>query len=129
MTLDPSKLRRDTRDAIMAGIAEVLYRRVDHNGHPSPEPEPEPKERPPASVSELPEHLAQYVTGDTDDERAASTARVLAAYNATAPAKPRGPRPDPSQGQQGAPTVPTSQKERMLALAARTIAIGDPRRY
>ena len=59
----PEQVTTRTRDAIMAGIAEVLYRRVDHNGHPSPEPEPEPKERPPASVSELPEHLRNTSPG------------------------------------------------------------------
>lgn len=50
----------------------------------------------------VPAHLVEFVTGSTREEVEASVEKVLAAFSA-APSPQSGPRPDPSQGQQGAP--------------------------
>ncbi|HET6816879.1 MAG TPA: hypothetical protein VFH66_06595, partial [Mycobacteriales bacterium] len=54
-----------------------------------------------AIAQQVPSHLVEFITGSTAEEIEASITKVVAAFNAS---KPTGPRPDPSQGIQGAPT-------------------------
>lgn len=49
----------------------------------------------------VPSHLVEFVSGSTREEIEASVEKVLSAFGA---GTPRSPQPDPSQGQQGAPT-------------------------
>lgn len=53
-----------------------------------------------AVEKEVPAHLVEFVTGSTAEEVETSIEKVLSAFSS---AKPNGPRPDPSQGVQGAP--------------------------
>jgi hypothetical protein len=117
---------QEVRRSVLDKIAELPA--VDHNGRPVQEPAPD--ELPPAPETVLPQHLEQYVSGDTDQERAESAAVVLAAYNATAkPAAPTRPKPDTSQGVQGSVPAPTDPLERIRNLARQTIAHADTRRF
>lgn len=50
----------------------------------------------------VPAHLVEFVTGSTRDEVEASITKVLAAFGTST--APGTPKPDPSQGQLGAPT-------------------------
>jgi len=54
-----------------------------------------------AIEKQVPSHLMEFIGGSTAEEVEASIEKVLAAFAAS---KPNGPQPDPSQGQQGAPT-------------------------
>lgn len=53
-----------------------------------------------AITNQVPSHLIEFITGATPEEIESSITKVVAAFNAS---KPTGPRPDPSQGVQGAP--------------------------
>jgi hypothetical protein len=54
-----------------------------------------------AIEKQVPAHLMEFVGGSTAEEVEASIEKVLAAFSSS---KPTGPKPDPSQGDQGAPT-------------------------
>jgi hypothetical protein len=69
-----------------------------------------------AIAKEVPAHLLEFVQGGDEAAIEASIEKVLAAFAAS---KPTGPRPDTSQGQQGAPTDPN-------VLAAAALAAGNP---
>lgn len=70
-----------------------------------------------AIAKEVPAHLLKFVQGGDEAAIEASIEEVLTAFAAS---KPTGPRPDPSQGQQGAPTNPA-------ILAAAALAAGNTR--